>query len=219
MLPGPPEHNALMATTLEILAQERCSAILRTGRAEAVAPAMQAAIDGGFRIVEFTMTTPGVLEHIAAFAANPDLLVGAGTVLTRDEARDAHRAGARFLVSPVVDEAVIRYAVDQDLVAIPGCYTPTEMLAAHRAGAPIVKLFPAPADGPGYVRACMGPLPFLKIFPTAGVTAENAGAHLEAGAFGVGFVGTLFAPADMTASRFDAIRERAARMIDAVRTA
>ena len=207
-----------MQATLDIFARERCSAILRTPHADAVAPAMQAAVDGGFRAVEFTLNTPNAYDHIAAFAAKPDLLVGAGTVLTVDDAEAAHRAGASFLVSPVVDERVIRYATAHDLVVIPGCYTPTEMLTAHRTGAQIVKLFPGPTDGPGYVRACMGPLPFLKIFPTAGVTADNVVAHLEAGAFGVGFVGTLFDPGDMAAGRFDAIRERAAQMIDAVRS-
>ena len=208
-----------MPTTLDIMARERCSAILRTPHATAVVPAMQAAVDGGFRLVEFTLTTPDALEHIAAFAANPDLVVGAGTVLSVDDAAGAADAGARFLVSPVADEAVIRYAVERGLVVVPGCYTPTEMLAAHRAGAQVVKLFPGPTDGAGYVRACLGPLPFLRIFPTSGVTLENAAAHLAAGAFGVGFVTSLFEPADLAAGRFDTLRGRARAMTDAVRNA
>lgn len=208
-----------MQATLDFFERERCSAILRTPHADAVAPAMQAAIDGGFRIVEFTLNTPGAHEHITAFAAQPDLLVGAGTVLTVDDAESAREAGARFLVSPVVDERVIRYAAAHELVMIPGCYTPTEMLTAHRAGAPIVKLFPGPGDGPGFVRACKGPLPFLRIFPTSGVTVDNAVAHLEAGAFGVGFVNSLFEPADLAQGNFDAIRDRAAQMVDAVKSA
>jgi Entner-Doudoroff aldolase len=208
-----------MSHSLEVFARERCSAILRTDRADAAAPAMQAAVDGGFRIVEFTLTTPGALDHIAAFGGHRDLLVGAGTVLSIDDAEAAVRAGARFLVSPVVDERVIRWTTAHDVLMIPGCYTPTEMLAAHRAGADIVKLFPAPADGPAWLRACLGPLPFLKIFPTAGVTAQNAAAHFEAGAFGVGFVGTLFMPEDVAAGRFDRIAERAGQMVRAVRGA
>lgn len=208
-----------MPTTLDVLARERCSAILRTNLAEAVEPAMRAAVDGGFRVVEFTLTTPGALEQIEAFAAEPDLLVGAGTVLTVEEAEAAHRAGAQFLVSPVADADVIAYAVRNDLVAVPGCYTPGEMLAAHRAGAQVIKLFPGPVDGPDYIRACLGPLPFLKIFPTSGVTLENVGAHFDAGAFGVGFVGTLFQPADLAAGRFGDIAERAAQMVRAVAAA
>lgn len=208
-----------MQALLETFARERCSAILRTNLADAVAPAMQAAVDGGFRIVEFTLNTPGALRHIAAFAENPDLLVGAGTVLSIDDAEAASRAGAQFLVSPVVDERVIRYAIGHDLVVIPGCYTPTEMLNAHRIGAPMVKLFPGPEDGPAYIRSCLGPLPFLEIFPTSGVTLANVLAHFEAGACGVGFVGALFNPEDMAERRFDRIRERAREMVQTVRSA
>src|SRR5262249_25000304 len=87
--------------------RERCSAILRTGLSEAVAPALDAAISGGFRIVEVTLTTPNAFTHIEAFARNAELLVGAGTVLTVRDAESAIRAGARFLVSPVTDTEVI----------------------------------------------------------------------------------------------------------------
>lgn len=202
---------------LGMFQRERCSAILRTNLADAVAPAMEAAITGGFRIVEFTLTTPGALQHIAAFARNQELLVGAGTVLTIREAEAAIKAGARFLVSPVTDTEVIGWCKANHHVCIPGTFTPTEMLTAWRAGAEMQKLFPAPFDGPGFVRACLGPMPFLKIFPTSGVTAQNAKAYLDAGAFGVGFVNTLFDPEDLKAGRFDQVRERAAAMVAAVR--
>jgi 2-dehydro-3-deoxyphosphogluconate aldolase/(4S)-4-hydroxy-2-oxoglutarate aldolase len=206
-----------IAAVLEVFAQERCSAILRTPHAAAVAPAMQAAVDGGLRIVEFTLTTPGALEHIAAFARQPGVLVGAGTVLDVDAAASAVDAGARFLVSPVADPEVIGWAVERGIVAIPGVATPTEMLRAHRAGAPILKLFPAPASGPDFVRAVLAPLPFLRIFPTNGVDAGNAAAYLAAGAFGVGFVAALFPPAELAAGRFESIRERARALRAAVR--
>jgi 2-dehydro-3-deoxyphosphogluconate aldolase/(4S)-4-hydroxy-2-oxoglutarate aldolase len=202
---------------LELFAAERCSAILRTPHAEAVAPAMEAAVAGGFRIVEFTLNTPGALEHVAAFAARPGLLVGAGTVLELREAEAAVEAGARFLVSPVADPALIRWCADRGILCVPGVFTPAEMLAAHRAGAPVLKLFPGPPDGPAWVKVCRGPLPFLRIFPTSGVTEQNARAYLEAGAFGVGFVNVLFEPADLAAGRFEAVRERAERMVRIVR--
>ena len=95
---------------VELFGTVRASAILRTELADAVAPAMDAAVRAGFRIVEFTLTTPGALEHIESFAARADLVVGAGTVLTPDDARAAVAAGARYLVSPVVDPAVIEEA-------------------------------------------------------------------------------------------------------------
>lgn len=211
--------DAIPHPLIDAFASARCSAILRTSRADAVAPAMDAAVDGGFRIVEFTLNTPGALEQIRRFAARDELLVGAGTVLSVDDAAAAVAAGARFLVSPVADPAVIGWCVERELLCIPGCYTPTEMLAAHRLGAAIVKLFPGPADGPAYLRACRGPLPFLRVFPTSGVTLENAGEFLSAGAFGLGFVNCLFRPEDLAAGAFDRIRERAGAMVAAVRGA
>lgn len=207
------------AAVLAALAQHRCSAILRTALPKAVRPALEAAVAGGFRVVEVTLTTPDALDHISALSEHKDLLVGAGTVLSVDQAKEAMAAGARFLVSPVTDAQVIAFCRQHDLVSVPGTHTPTEMMTAHRAGADVVKLFPAPAGGPDFVKACLAPLPFLRIFPTGGVTEENVGAWLAAGSFGVGFVGTLFDPGDLAAGRFDAIRERAARMVGKVREA
>jgi 2-dehydro-3-deoxyphosphogluconate aldolase/(4S)-4-hydroxy-2-oxoglutarate aldolase len=131
-------------------------------------------------------------------------------VLTVDQARAAAAAGARFLVSPVVDREVIAEASILDAVAVPGAYTPTEMQTAIRAGADVVKLFPAPADIATYVSQVRGPFPDLKIFPTAGVSPENFAAVLRAGAFGVGFVGSLFAPEDLRRGDFEAVERRAA---------
>jgi 2-dehydro-3-deoxyphosphogluconate aldolase / (4S)-4-hydroxy-2-oxoglutarate aldolase len=206
-----------MNQTIERFAHQRCSAILRTPIADAVMPALQAAVDGGFEIIECTLNTPGALAAIESFAGNQDLLVGAGTVLTTDDAARAVDAGAKFIVSPVMDPTVIEWCVAHDVVAVPGTYTPTEMMTAHRAGAPIVKFFPGPAGGAAAVKAIRGPLPFLRIFPTTGVTLENAAEFLHAGAFGLGFVACLFDPADLEAGRFDAVRERATRMVETVR--
>ncbi len=206
-------------TNLERFAQERCSAILRTAQADAVAPAMQAAVDGGFRIIEFTLNTPNALKHISEFAQDPQLLVGAGTVLSVTDAERAVAAGAQFVVSPVYDPQVVDWCTRQQIISIPGAYTPSEMLRAHRGGCTITKLFPGPADGPQFLKTCHGPLPFLRIFPTSGVTVDNCAEYLAAGAFGVGFVNCLFEPADMAAARFDVIRARAAQMIAAVSAA
>ena len=203
--------------TLEFLAAERCSAILRTPHAKAVVAALEAAVDGGFRVVECTLNTPGALAAIESFARSDELLVGAGTVLTTEDARAAVDAGARFLVSPVCDPEIISWCVENDVVAIPGTYTPTEMLLAHRSGAPIVKLFPGPSGGPEYVKVVRGPLPFLRIFPTSGVNLENAAAYLAAGAFGVGFVNCLFQPDDLEHGRYDVVRDRAREMVATVR--
>jgi 2-dehydro-3-deoxyphosphogluconate aldolase/(4S)-4-hydroxy-2-oxoglutarate aldolase len=127
--------------------------------------------------------------------------------------------GASFLVSPVVDEAVIETARSLGVVAIPGCLTPTELLRAHRAGAQLQKLFPAPANGPEHVRACLGPLPFLRIVPTSGVDADNAAAFLAAGAYAVGFVAPLFPQQVVAARDFAAIEARARTLQAAIAAA
>lgn len=113
-----------------------------------------------------TLTTPGALDAIAHYAKNPDLLVGAGNVLDTQQAQRALDAGSRFLVSPATDPDVIRFCAQQDVLILPGAFTPTEMLLAVRSGAEVVKLFPAPPGGPDYVRACLGPFPDLRLFPT-----------------------------------------------------
>jgi len=202
---------------LELFAAHRCSAILRTSTKAAVLPALDAAIEGGFRIVEVTLTTPSALEAIAHYASRSDLLVGAGTVLGIDEAQRALDAGAAFLVSPVTDPELIGWCAARDVLVLPGAFTPTEMRLATESGARVVKLFPAPPGGPDYVRACLGPFPDLRLFPTAGIHEGNAGEFLAAGAFGVGFVASLFVPDDLAHGRFTAVRERASRMVRAVR--
>ena len=178
---------------------------------------MDAAVRAGFRVCEFTLTTPGAMKLIKEFAGKPGLVIGAGTVLTREQAREAAGQGARFLVSPVMDEEVIDEAVKLGVAMIPGCATPTEMLRAHRAGAAFQKLFPAPGTGPAWVAQTLAPLPFLRIVPTSGVTIENVGAYLRAGAFAVGFVNSLFEPADVACERWEAIEQRGRAALDVVR--
>ncbi|MBI4161406.1 MAG: bifunctional 4-hydroxy-2-oxoglutarate aldolase/2-dehydro-3-deoxy-phosphogluconate aldolase [Acidobacteria bacterium] len=197
---------------VETLRRERASAIVRAAEQATASGAMDAAVRGGFRIVEFTLTTPGALELIAEFSRRPGLVTGAGTVLTRQQARDAVRAGARYLVSPVVDPEVIAEGLSLGVAVMPGCQTPTEMLQAHRVGAQVQKVFPAPAGGPGAIRAILGPMPFLRLVPTNGVDAENAAAYLAAGAWAVAFTAALFLPEDLRPGRFDRIEARARRL-------
>ncbi len=201
---------------VSFLHTHKASAILRTSVGQAAKPAMDAAMRGGFKVIEFTLTTPGALELIGEFSKRQGIVVGAGTVLTVDDAKAAVDAGAVFLVSPVVDEAVIDAARSLGVAMMPGTHTPTEMLRAHRAGASLQKLFPAPGIGPVYVKACLGPMPFLRIVPTSGINESNAAAYLQAGAFAVGFVTRLFDPDDLAAGRFDTIEQRARSLLAAL---
>ena len=193
--------------------RRRVSAIIRTDDQGLALDAMKAAVAGGFRMVEFTLTTPNALRLISEFSENPDLLVGAGTVMSPREARESVNAGAGFLVSPVCNPEVIAEAKVLDVVSIPGTFTPSEMVTAHRCGADLVKLFPSPGNVAEYVTSILGPLPFLRIFPTDGVTPENFLEILSAGATGVGFVRSVFDPADLSAGDFAAIERRAASIV------
>lgn len=198
------------------LGETRASAILRTDSQEKAALAMEAAIRGGFDIIEFTLTIPGVYDLVRDFSSRPGLVVGTGTVMNESEARRSVEAGARFLVSPVVDERVIRAASALGVASMPGTHTPTEMLLAHECGASLCKLFPSPAGGPGWVSSVLGPMPYLKIVPTNGVDEHNAAEWIAAGAYAVGFVAPLFVAADIAESRWDRIEARAARCLAAV---
>lgn len=200
-----------------LVGRERGSAILRTDSQEKAALAMEAAIRGGFKVIEFTMTIPGVLDLVQDFSRREGLVVGTGTVMDETDAQKSVEAGARFLVSPVVDELVISAAIQLGVASMPGTHTPTEMLRAHRAGAQLCKLFPAPAGGPVWVRSVLGPMPYLKIVPTNGVDEFNAGEWIDSGVYAVGFVAPLFVADDIDAGRWDVIEQRAARCLTAVR--
>lgn len=156
----------------------------------ATVPAIgEALLAGGIHAFEITLNSPSAFSVISALAARfgpDDLLIGAGTVLDLDQARSASDAGARFLVMPHTDAAIIEWAAGRDLPAFPGAFSPTEILAGWRAGAAAVKLFPASAVGPNFVRELRGPLPEVPLIPTGGVTLENAPAFIAAGALAVG---------------------------------
>jgi 2-dehydro-3-deoxyphosphogluconate aldolase/(4S)-4-hydroxy-2-oxoglutarate aldolase len=148
-----------------------------------------ALVAGGIRAFEVTMNSSSALDVINALAKrfpSDELLVGAGTVLDLAEAEGAVEAGARFIVMPHLDRAIVEWSAGRGIAAFPGCLTPTEILAAWRAGAAAVKVFPASAVGPAFVRELRGPLPEIPLVPTGGVTLENAPAFLAAGAVAVG---------------------------------
>lgn len=156
--------------------------------------ACRAASRGGLRLLEITLTTPGALDAIRALSKDADLVVGAGTVLTVEAARDVAAAGARFAMAPTFDPAVIAEAHRLGLLAVPGTGTATEILAAHRAGARLVKVFPAgPLGGPEFLRKVRGPLPDIRLVPTSGPSAESIAEYLAAGAVAVGLGSEVFA--------------------------
>lgn len=159
-------YNQVLGKFAEI----RACAVLRTATSEACPKAMQAAIDGGFEICEFTLTTPDCLDHLADFRQKYDgkVMVGCGTILNTDDAEAAVDAGSEFIITPVMLPDVIEWCAARNIVCVPGCQTPTELVNAYRHGAPIQKLFPGVAGGPAWVKAVSSALPFLSINPTSG---------------------------------------------------
>jgi 2-dehydro-3-deoxyphosphogluconate aldolase/(4S)-4-hydroxy-2-oxoglutarate aldolase len=176
----------------------RSTGILAIGRRldpGRVVPIAEALVRGGVRAFEVTLDSEAALEAIGALAnrwgIDGDLLVGAGTVLDRAAAERATGAGARFLVMPHTDEDLVRWLAERGVPTFPGAFTPTEILAAWEAGAAAVKLFPASVVGPTFVREMQGPLPWIPLVPTGGVTLESAVAFVKAGAAAVGLGGWL----------------------------
>lgn len=174
---------------------------------------------GGIRAFELTLNEPEAaalqtIEAVSERAQSLGLEVGAGTVLSIEAAGRAIDAGATFLVMPHLDPALVAWAAERGIPALPGCSTPTEILAAWRAGAAAVKLFPASVAGPGFVRELRGPFPEIPLLPTGGVTLESAPGFIAAGAIAVGLGGWLLADADPRR-----IRERAVRIVAAVAAA
>jgi len=196
-------------------------AVIRLQDSSKLRAVVDALAAGGVKALEITMTVPRAIELIGEIAPTlpPDFVIGAGTVVDPDTAHAAILAGARFIVGPVLRPAVIEVCHRYDVAVMPGCFSPTEILTAWEAGADVVKVFPATALGPSYFRDIRGPLPHLKLMPTGGVTLDNAGDWIRAGAVAIG-VGTALVDVKLVAAGdFAAITERARRFVDAVRAA
>ncbi len=197
-------------------------AVVRLPEAADLRNAAAALSAGGVELIEVTLTTPGALEAIAELASDEELkgcMIGAGTVLDVKAARDVIARGARFVVSPTFDRFVVRYCRDHHVPCVPGAFTPTELLAAWHAGATAVKLFPASTLGPRYLPEVLAPLPLLRIVPSGGVSVENAGEWIRAGAAAVSVGSALVSPALVRDAAWGELTRRARALVDAVAAA
>jgi 2-dehydro-3-deoxyphosphogluconate aldolase / (4S)-4-hydroxy-2-oxoglutarate aldolase len=176
-----------------------------------------ALLDGGVSAIEITMTVPRAVELIGELSrALPGALIGAGTVTDPETARSVIGAGARFVVSPVFRPRVIEACHERGVPSFPGCFSPTEILAAWDLGADVVKIFPATSLGPGFIKDLRGPFPSIKLMPTGGVSRDNAAAWIRAGAVAIG-VGTAIVDGHAIESRnFGVITANARAFVDAV---
>jgi 2-dehydro-3-deoxyphosphogluconate aldolase/(4S)-4-hydroxy-2-oxoglutarate aldolase len=181
---------------LNRILQNPLIAIIRAADAQAAIQLAEACIAGGVTVLEVSLTTPGGLAVISALVERhgATAVIGAGTVLDSETARMAILAGARFILSPAVDLGVIRICNRYQVISMPGASTATEVVRAMEAGADIVKIFPADAFGPAYLKALRAPLPQAPLMPSGGVSAENMAAWFAFGAVAVGVGGSLTAP-------------------------
>lgn len=196
-------------------------AVIRADAADRAIRISRALHQGGVRVLEIAMTTPGGLDAIRAvkeeFAS--DAVVGAGTVLTSRTAQAVVDAGADFVFAPNTDVNVIETVKSLDRPVVPGALTPTEVATAVAAGADMIKLFPGNVFGPRYIRDLRGPYPGVRITPTGGVSLENVGEWFEAGAVAVG-VGTAMIRKDLVGEgRWQELSDHAAKFVEAVRRA
>lgn len=199
--------------TIGTIEEGRIIAILRgdfEGREEEIVSAL---VDGGITAVEVTLNSPDALKTIDRLARSfgSRIAVGAGTVLTVGEVVRAAGAGARFIVSPNRDTRVIAETRRLNLVSLPGCFTPSEIVEALDAGADAVKIFPADTLGPAYIRAVRAPLGDVRLIPTGGVTPEKAREYFDAGAWAVGVGSELLRREFWSALDLEPLRQRASQ--------
>jgi 2-dehydro-3-deoxyphosphogluconate aldolase/(4S)-4-hydroxy-2-oxoglutarate aldolase len=210
--------DATMSRRMEVvdaIEQIGVVAVIRLRDPRQLRTVVDALAAGGLRALEVTMTVPNAVDMIREIAlALPDgFLIGAGTVTDGATARSVIDAGARFVVGPVFRPDVIRVCHEFDVPAVPGCFSPTEILAAHDCDADLIKVFPATMLGPQYIKDLRAPLPQLKLMPTGGVTLENGGDWIRAGAVAIGLGSALVDSKAIDDGRFDAITDNARRAI------
>jgi 2-dehydro-3-deoxyphosphogluconate aldolase/(4S)-4-hydroxy-2-oxoglutarate aldolase len=195
-------------------------AVLRATDADRFAAVAEVLVGAGVTALEVTLTSRGAVAALAGLVRDlPEhVVVGAGTVLTADDAKACVDAGAAFLVAPVLVPEVSAVGAGAGVPTYPGALTPTEVFTAARGGAPVVKLFPASAVGPRYIRDLHGPLPDVRIMPTGGIDIDDIGAWLKAGAVAVGLGGPLLGDAADRGSLLT-LAERARRAAEAVTAA
>ncbi|MFO7664837.1 MAG: bifunctional 4-hydroxy-2-oxoglutarate aldolase/2-dehydro-3-deoxy-phosphogluconate aldolase [Chloroflexota bacterium] len=207
--------------TLNRLHELGIVAVIRGPSPELTVRMVEALVVGGVTGIEITYTTPNAIAVVRELdrTFGNDILLGMGTLTAPEQATEAQTAGARYLVSPVTDEALGRAMVGTGLPVMIGALTPTEVYQAHQLGSDVVKLFPGSAVGPEYVKALHGPFPQIKIMPTGGVDEHNVGQWFKAGVFAVG-AGSQLSPGKLAKEgRFEEITAIARRFAAAVRAA
>jgi 2-dehydro-3-deoxyphosphogluconate aldolase/(4S)-4-hydroxy-2-oxoglutarate aldolase len=186
---------------IQNLKRHQLMVAVRTASAEDAYHAAMACVEGGIRFIEITFSVPGADEVIRRLSGDERVEIGAGTVLTKDDARKALKAGASYLVSPAFDEEVVAFAKKEGVVSIPGACTPTEIYQAYKAGGDIIKLFPfVELGGLAFLKAVRGPLPFVPYMLCGGATLVNISTYLDADAAAI-LIGAAIIRRDLVAAK------------------
>lgn len=205
----------------EILAdvlKRKVVAVLRTKEPEKLKSIIKAIDDGGISVVEITMTVPNAIQLIEEVSStiDRDVVVGVGSVLNKEVAEQAIKAGAKYVVSPILKKEVIEMTHKYDVPVMPGCFTPTEIQSAYEMGADIIKVFPADVLGMAFFKGVLAPMPHLKLMPTGGVSLTNAGDWIKAGACAVGVGSALLDKQAIEMGNFAKLTENAKIITDSV---
>jgi len=196
---------------------EKVIALIRAENPDGLLDCAKALAEGGLTSIELTMTTPGAIRMLEkATAELPDFLFGLGTVLDAETARAGILAGARFIVTPALRPDVITLCRRYSVPVFSGALTPTEVVNAWEAGADAAKIFPAEFFGPAYIKSLKGPLPHVEMVPTGGVTAENVGEFIKAGAFATAAGSSLVEAKALKEKNWAAITAKARAFVAAV---
>jgi 2-dehydro-3-deoxyphosphogluconate aldolase/(4S)-4-hydroxy-2-oxoglutarate aldolase len=203
----------MTSPTLTAVREAGVLAVVRAPSASGAVRAVDALVAGGVTGIEITYSTPEVPRVLAALRARygEEIVLGAGTLLEPSQAAEAVDAGARFLVSPGLDDEVVEAMRASGAATMAGAITPTEVMRALRLGVDVVKIFPGALVGPAYLRSLRGPFPTVPFMPTGGVSADNVGEWLASGAVAVGAGGELASNADIAVGRWDVIQANATR--------
>ncbi|WP_281974528.1 bifunctional 4-hydroxy-2-oxoglutarate aldolase/2-dehydro-3-deoxy-phosphogluconate aldolase [Halobacillus litoralis] len=196
-------------------------AVIRRPNREEVLPLAKALVEGGVTTLEVTVDTPdvyGIIQELKQ-ELGEHALVGAGTVLDAETAKAAIDAGAQFIFSPNYNKPLIEMANRYGVVSIPGVMTPSEMVDAYQAGADVVKVFPARAMGPSYIKDVQGPLGHIPMIPTGGINKDNAGEYIENGAIAVGAGGSLIDKNLLADKDYQGLTELARQFTERVQSA
>jgi 2-dehydro-3-deoxyphosphogluconate aldolase/(4S)-4-hydroxy-2-oxoglutarate aldolase len=195
--------------------------ILRVDEPSKCLDIMHALLNGGLKAFEVTTTTPDAINLIrsASERFGEKATIGIGTVFDAKTAIEGISAGAQFVVSPSLHKEVIDVCKKRGVVSCPGTFTTTEVVQAWKWGADLVKIFPASQVGPDYIRALLGPLPWIRFVPTGGIDERNAAEFIRAGAYCLGVGGSLIPRKAVAEGRFGEITERARALMLAVKRA